>query len=244
MLREIKEKTVTALSRISMTMDLNIYSKERSDKLRYPLFKEKSLMINENTGQDIVYQYNKVHNLKLAASTINHLLIRPNETFSFWYLVHKADRKEKYKEALVLKQGKIVPGYGGGLCQLADLLFYAMLHSPLSIVERHGHKVIDFPSTDLNFPLGVDATVYEPYLDLKFKNTTSSSFVLDISFDDSYMYIELTSDTEFKEKFIIENRNIQYLKEEDRTVQIVDVYRNEEYLYTNCCQINYEIEGV
>ena len=58
------------------------------------------------------------------------------------------------------------------------------------------------------------------------------------------MYIELTSDTEFKEKFIIENRNIQYLKEEDRTVQIVDVYRNEEYLYTNCCQINYEIEGV
>lgn len=244
MLREIKEKILIYSSRIKMYCDADTYSQTRSERLKYILFKEKSLMINEDTGQDIIYQHNKVYNLKLAARTLNHLVIKPGEVFSFWWLVHKADRKEKYKEALVLKQGKIVPGYGGGLCQLADLLFYAMLHSPLSIVERHGHKVIVFPSTDLNFPLGVDATVYEPYLDLKFKNTTSSIFVLDISFDDSYMYIELTSDTEFKEKFIIENRNIQYLKEEDRTIQIVDVYRNEEYLYTNCCQINYEIEGV
>lgn len=244
MLREIKEKTVTALSRISMTLDLNIYSKERSDKLRYPLFKEKSLMINENTGQDIVYQYNKVHNLKLAASTINHLLIRPNETFSFWYLVHKADRKEKYKEALVLKNGEIVPGYGGGLCQLSDLLFYVLLHSPLTIAERHGHKVLDFPSTDKAFPEGVDATVYEPYLDLKFYNGTDYSFVLEISFDETYMYIELSSEKKFSDPYIIHNRNLKYVKEAGRTIEYVDIYRNDEYLYTNRCQINYEIEGV
>ena len=145
MLNDLKEKILIKMSRISMHLDKNLYARTKSSPLKYSLFKEKTLLINEDTGYDISYQFNKVHNLKLAAETLNHLLIRPEETFSFWYLVHNADSYEKYKEALVLKDGKIVPGYGGGLCQLSNLLFYVMLHSPLTIAERHGHKVLDFP---------------------------------------------------------------------------------------------------
>lgn len=47
------------------------------------VFETSSLMMNENSGFDMKYQINKVHNLKLAARTINKVIIEPNETFSF-----------------------------------------------------------------------------------------------------------------------------------------------------------------
>lgn len=52
-------------------------------------------MLNENSGFDMQYQINKVHNLKLAARTIDRVVIEPGETFSFWQLVRWADREEK-----------------------------------------------------------------------------------------------------------------------------------------------------
>ncbi len=56
------------------------------------LFETSCPMYNRETGFDMVYQENKVFNLKLAAATLDHLLIRPGETFSFWRLVRYADR--------------------------------------------------------------------------------------------------------------------------------------------------------
>lgn len=66
------------------------------------VFETSSLMLNENSGFDMKYQINKVHNLKLAARTINKVIIEPNETFSFWQLVRWADHHEKYKDGLNL----------------------------------------------------------------------------------------------------------------------------------------------
>ena len=63
-------------------------------------------------------------NLKLAAAPIHRVLIRPGETFSFWMLVRGADRKQRYLDGLNLENGRIVGSYGGGLCQLSNLLFW------------------------------------------------------------------------------------------------------------------------
>ena len=61
------------------------------------VFETSSLMMNENSGFDMKYQINKVHNLKLAARTINKVIIEPNETFSFWPEVYGGpDHHEKY----------------------------------------------------------------------------------------------------------------------------------------------------
>lgn len=62
----------------------------------------RGLIINKNTHKCTLYQINKVHNLKLAARTINKVIIEPNETFSFWQLVRWADHHEKYKDGLNL----------------------------------------------------------------------------------------------------------------------------------------------
>lgn len=102
-----------------MKFDGNRYAKKTSEKLLpNTVFETSSLMLNENSGFDMKYQINKVHNLKLAAKTINKVIIEPKETFSFWQLVRWADQHEKYKDGLNLVNGKIVGSYGGGLCQL------------------------------------------------------------------------------------------------------------------------------
>lgn len=57
--------------------------------------------------------------------------------------------------------GKTLASYGGGLCMLSDMLFWMFLHTPLTIVERHGHAVCSFPTTTEELPKGTDATVSE-----------------------------------------------------------------------------------
>lgn len=86
-----------------MLIDGNKYAKNKSEALLpNTVFETSSLMMNENSGFDMKYQINKVHNLKLAARTINKVIIEPNETFSFWQLVRWADHHEKYKDGLNL----------------------------------------------------------------------------------------------------------------------------------------------
>ena len=47
-----------------------------------------------------------------------------------------------------------------------------VLHTPLTLTERHGHQVKDFPEPPSDAPLGVDATVAEGWLDLRVRNDT------------------------------------------------------------------------
>lgn len=44
-----------------------------------------------------------------------------------------------------LSRGEVVRGVGGGLCQLANLLYWMSLHTPLEIAERHQHSFDPFP---------------------------------------------------------------------------------------------------
>ena len=122
---------------MKMNLDGNRYAHSRSDEL-LPVraFEASSLLINQNSGFDIKYQFNKVHNLKLAANTINGVMIMPGETFSFWKLARKADSYVKYKDGLSVVDGEIRGSYGGGLCQLSSLLYWMFLHTPLTVTER------------------------------------------------------------------------------------------------------------
>ena len=56
------------------------------------------------------------------------------------------------------------------------------------------------------------------------------------------MYIEISSDKKIDQDFGITNRNLQYIEEKSKTIEYVDIYRGDEYLYTNRCQINYEMK--
>jgi len=65
-----------------MRFDLNRYAKTKAPELLpFCIYETKSKLLNENTGLDMRYQENKVFNLKLAAKTLNGLLIKPGKLF-------------------------------------------------------------------------------------------------------------------------------------------------------------------
>ena len=237
---------------LEMQFDGNKYARKTSEKLLpNRVFETSSLMLNENSGFDLQYQINKVHNLKLAAKAVDRVIIGPNETFSFWQLVRKADRHEKYRDGLNLVDGKIVGSYGGGLCQLSNMLFWLFLHTPLTVVERHGHAVESFPTTTEDLPCGTDATISEGWLDLKVRNDTENTFQVVISFDEEYMYGRILSQSPVNTEYSITNSSVSYIYRNGRTYQIASVYRcerdkktyseTESELYINKCEIGYEL---
>lgn len=211
---------------LKMFLDKNKYAKQRRQELLpYKIITEKTKMINEESGYDIVYQENKVHNLRVLSQTMNHICIRPNETFSFCYLARKAKKYGKYKEGLVLINENIVPKKGGGICQLSSLLYYAFLKTPLTIVERHGHKVKKIPNSDKDSLEGIDATIHSGWLDLKVRNDTEDTYQIIITFDQTFMYITIACSKKYPFKIKIKNENLQYIKKGEKTYESVDVVK-------------------
>lgn len=63
---------------LKMRLDKNHYADTISDELLpNKIFETSALMVNQSSGYDIQYQYNKVHNLKLAGKANHKVLIRP-----------------------------------------------------------------------------------------------------------------------------------------------------------------------
>lgn len=235
-----------------MWLDGYRYAQKKSEKTLPNLVFETSIpMLNGNSGFDMKYQFNKVYNLKLAAKTIDKIIIEPEETFSFWQLVRWADRHQKYKDGLNVINGKTVASYGGGLCMLSDMLFWMFLHTPLTVIERHGHAALSFPSTTENFPKGTDATVNEGWLDLKVCNKTENTFQIEVDFDDNTMYGRILAKNVVNIEYSVFNSSVTYRKLDEKIYQIASVCiietdrnfgrKTERKLYVNRCQIGYQL---
>jgi len=126
----------------------------------------------------------RIHNLLLATSKFNGVLIPPDKTLSFNETVGDISSLTGYRPAYIIKEGKTVLGDGGGVCQVSTTLFRAALNAGLPIIERHAHAYRVLYYENDSRP-GFDATVFSPSVDLKIKNDT-----------DSYILIETRSDQE------------------------------------------------
>ena len=129
-------------------------------------------------GVDMWLQHNKVASLKVAASCIDGLLLRPGETFSFWRLVGKPTARRGFRTGLVLRNGQISQGIGGGLCQMTNLIYWMALHTELSITERWRHGFDVFPDEGRSQPFASGATCSYNYIDLQIENRTADNYQL------------------------------------------------------------------
>lgn len=238
---------------LKMKLDKNRYAAEQTDEaLPCIQFETSCPMLNRTTGQPMIYQENKVFNLKLASVPLDRLLIRPGETFSFWHTVRRADKHTSYKDGLAVVNGRLVPEKGGGLCQLSNLLFWMFLNTPLTIVERHGHGVKDFPEPPSDAPAGVDATVSEGWLDLRVRNDTTAVFQIAIAFDEDRIIGRIYSEQDKGRIYRAAGDNTRYIREEDGVYEEVDIVRyavdtcteqrlSGQKLYRNRCKIGYPL---
>ena len=214
------------------------------------IFRSACPMYNEKTGFPMEYQQNKVFNLRLAARKLDGLLIRPGQTFSFWHCVKNADRETPYRDALSFANGRLQPAYGGGLCQLSNLLCWLLLHTPLVLTERHGHSVKDFPEPESDAPMGVDAAVAEGWLDLKASNPTEKTFQLCIGFTEREIVGSVRALPADGERYEVHNRGLCYYRRDGQVFERTDVVRQtfsggvlqkQELLYRSSCRIAYRL---
>ncbi len=152
----------------------------KEEPLPHLIFSHATVMLRQLRDVDMQYQHNKTVNLRLAAEKLNGIVVHPGETLSFWRLVGKPTYKKGYLDGITLKYGKVVPGCGGGLCQLSNLIYWMTLHTPLIVTERHRHGYDVFPDVSRTQPFGSGATCFYPYGDLMIMNVTEQAFQLRI----------------------------------------------------------------
>lgn len=110
---------------------------------------------------------NRRHNVELAASHINGTLLAPGDVFSYNDVVGPRTPRLGWRNAPTYQDGEVVPGPGGGVCQVSTTLYNAALFANLKIVQRSNH------SMPVHYvPAGRDATVSYGALDFRFENTT------------------------------------------------------------------------
>jgi vancomycin resistance protein YoaR len=121
---------------------------------------------------------NRIYNITLASSRINGVLVAPNEIFSFDKALGDVSAFTGYQQAYIIQNGKTVLGDGGGVCQVSTTFFRALLQAGLPITERHAHAYrVGYYEQD-GLP-GLDATIYAPSIDLKFKNDTNNYILVE-----------------------------------------------------------------
>lgn len=124
----------------------------------------------------------RVHNITLAASLINGTLVKPGDTFSFNDTLGDVSQFTGYQQAYIISEGKTILGDGGGVCQVSTTLFRAILNTGLPVTERQAHAYrVGYYEQDS--PPGLDATVYSPSPDLKFKNDTPAYILIEARAD-------------------------------------------------------------
>jgi vancomycin resistance protein YoaR len=120
---------------------------------------------------------NRVYNIKLGVSFLNGLLVPPGQEFSTLKALGRIDAASGFLPELVIKENKTIPEFGGGLCQVSTTLFRAALNAGLPITERANHRY-RVSYYEANVGPGLDATIYEPKPDLKFKNDTAGHLLI------------------------------------------------------------------
>ena len=192
-------------------LEQNQYARTLSPKDLLPesVFEHQSLILRPLAGVDMQLQENKRTNLSLALERLNGLRVKPGQTFSFWYLVGRPSRWRGFLPGLILQNGTVQEGIGGGLCQLGNLLFWIILHSPLTVTERWRHSYDVFPDVQRKVPFGAGATLSYNYVDLQFKNETKQDFQLKLWLDKTHLHGQLLTDHPLVEYYTVEERNHQ-----------------------------------
>lgn len=141
-----------------------------------------SLGIRELVAESTSY-YNgssegRKNNIAVSAAKFHNVTIPPGGIFSFNEHLGEVTKENGFDESLVILGDRTTVGIGGGVCQVSTTVFRAAFSGGFDIVERwaHGYRVRWY---ELNAPgPGLDATIYTPHVDFKFRNDTDYALLI------------------------------------------------------------------
>jgi vancomycin resistance protein YoaR len=134
----------------------------------------------------------RVTNIHRAADIMNNTIIEPGKVFSLNDVVGARTPERGFVKAPVY-YGEFTEDYGGGVSQIATTTYNAAFWGGYEIVFHQPHTIYYS-----RYPLGREATVNYPVLDLKWKNNSRHGVLVRAFYSSSSITIALYGDREGK----------------------------------------------
>lgn len=115
----------------------------------------------------------RVFNIQATAKSIHDMILQPDEIFDYFKVIQATRRQFGFKPAPVILNGQMVPGIGGGICQVSTTLYNTVLRIGLEVLERQHHSL---PIRYVT--MGQDATFAEGHINFKFRNNSGSALLI------------------------------------------------------------------
>lgn len=145
--------------------EIELLVEEKEPEITYEAVKNVNSVISSFSTSFNKNDVNRTDNIKLACSRINNVLLMPGDEFSMNRELGPRTHANGYKQAPIIFKNELVPGTGGGVCQVSSTLYNAVLMAGLKVTEREHHSM---PLTYIS--PGRDATITESSIDFKFRN--------------------------------------------------------------------------
>ncbi len=117
----------------------------------------------------------RVRNIEVAAEKFEGVVIPPNGIFSFNKIVEDVSAANGFEDSLVIWGDRTAVGVGGGVCQISTTVFRTAFEGGFPIVERYNHGYV----VGWYGEPGMDATIYTPSVDFKFRNDTDAYLLIE-----------------------------------------------------------------
>ena len=114
-------------------------------------------------------------NIQRGATMIGNVLLMPGDSFSAVEAIGPTTAENGFVAANTYLNGKVVPGYGGGVCQISSTIYNAELRAGIVPDFRLYHEM-----TVAYVPQGLDATIGDEWPDLVFTNPYEYPIVVNV----------------------------------------------------------------
>lgn len=156
----------------------------------------------------------RVHNVSAAAKAVDGMILAPGDIFDYGEIIREAEQQYGFKEAPVIVNGALVPGIGGGICQVSSTVYSAAVRTGLEIVERRNHSL---PVSYL--PKGQDATFAEGAINFRFRNSTGKHLLIHAAVADRSLTVKFFGTFPENITYDIVSETVKVLAIPDKIIQ-------------------------
>jgi vancomycin resistance protein YoaR len=131
----------------------------------------------------------RVRNIQRMADIVSGSLLRPGESFSVNGHVGRRTEAKGFVGGGTIVQGEFVEEVGGGVSQFATTMYNAAFFAGIEIPEHKAHSYYIS-----RYPMGREATLYYPIVDLRIRNDTPNGVLIRTSYTSSSITVSLYGD--------------------------------------------------
>jgi vancomycin resistance protein YoaR len=128
----------------------------------------------------------RVHNIQLLADVIDGTVLLPGEQFSINEISGVRSCDKGYREDGMILRGELVDVCGGGTSQFGTTTFNAAFFAGVQLDQWKAHSWYIS-----RYPMGREATLNYPVLDVKFTNTTPGAIIVKTTYTPSSITVSL-----------------------------------------------------